>query len=152
MLTVTPFLWFDNQAEEAMNLYASVFPRAKVISVNRAQDRVISVEFEVEGQKFMGLNAGPHHKFNEAVSFFVGCETQQQIDELWEKLTADGGEPGRCGWLKDKFGLSWQIVPNAFGRLMSGGGDPARAKRVMDAFFQMNKLDVNRLQQVYDGQ
>ena len=99
----------------------------------------------------MALNAGPVYKFSEAVSFFVSCETQQEIDDLWAKLTADGGEPGQCGWLKDRFGLSWQIVPNALGRLLSGGGDPARAKRVMDVFFQMKKLDVNRLQQVYDG-
>ena len=115
MPTITPFLWFDTQAEEAMNFYASIFKRSKVISVNRAQGKVMSVQFELEGQQFMALNAGPTFKFNEAISFFVGCETQQEIDELWAKLTADGGAPGRCGWLKDKFGLSWQIVPNALG-------------------------------------
>ena len=115
MPTITPFLWFDTQAEEAMNFYASVFSRSKVISVNRAQGKVMSVQFELEGQEFMALNAGPQFTFTEAISFFVGCETQQEIDELWAKLTADGGAPSRCGWLKDKFGLSWQIIPNALG-------------------------------------
>ena len=150
MLTVTPFLWFDTQAEEAMNLYTSIFPRSKVLSVNRVQGRVMSVEFELEGQKFMGLNAGPYHKFNEAVSFFVGCETQQEVDDLWAKLTGDGGAPDRCGWLKDKFGLSWQIIPNNLGRLLNGG-DPAASKRVMDVLLQSVKLDANQLQQAYDG-
>ena len=150
MLTVTPFLWFDTQAEEAMNFYASIFPRSKVLSVNRMQGRVLSVEFELEGQKFMALNAGPYHTFNEAVSFFVGCETQQEVDDLWAKLTADGGEPGRCGWLKDKYGLSWQIIPNALGRLLNGG-DPARSKRVVDVLLQSTKLDVSQLQQAYDA-
>ena len=150
MLTVTPFLWFDTQAEEAMNFYASIFTRSKVLSVNRMQGRVLSVEFELEGQKFMALNAGPHHTFNEAVSFFVGCETQQEVDDLWAKLTADGGEPGRCGWLKDKYGLSWQIIPNALGRLLNGG-DPARSKRVLDVLLQSAKLDASQLQQAYDA-
>ncbi|HTE44012.1 MAG TPA: VOC family protein [Gemmatimonadaceae bacterium] len=150
MPTITPFLWFDTQAEDAMNFYAAIFPQAKVVSVNRANGKVMSVEFELEGQRFMGLNAGPLYKFNEAVSFFVGCETQQEIDELWDTLTADGGAPNRCGWLKDKFGLSWQIVPNALGRLM-GGGDAASSKRVMEALFAMEKLDANRLQQAFDG-
>lgn len=150
MLTVTPFLWFDTQAEDAMNFYASVFPRSRVLGVHRAQGKVMSVEFELEGQKFMALNAGPHFTFNEAVSFFVGCETQQEIDELWAKLTADGGAPGRCGWLKDKFGLSWQIVPDVLGRLLKSG-DPVRSKRVMDALLQMDKLDADRLQRAFDG-
>ena len=150
MPTITPFLWFDTQAEEAMNFYASIFKDSKVISVSRAQGKVMSVTFELEGQKIMALNAGPHFKFNEAVSFFVGCETQQEIDELWTRLTAGGGEPGQCGWLKDKFGLSWQIVPNALGRLM-GDKDAAKSKRVTDALMQMKKLDVNRLQRAYDG-
>ena len=150
MLTITPFLWFDTQAEEAMNFYATIFPRAKIGTVTRAQGKVMTVQFELEGQKFMGLNAGPHHKFNEAVSFFVGCESQQEIDELWTKLTADGGEPGRCGWLKDKFGLSWQISPNSLGRLMSSG-TPDQSQRVMSALFSMNKLDESRLQAAFDG-
>jgi predicted 3-demethylubiquinone-9 3-methyltransferase (glyoxalase superfamily) len=150
MPKITPFLWFDTQAEEAMNFYASIFKRSKVISVNRAQGRVISVDFELEGQRFMALNAGPPFKFNEAVSFFVGCETQQEIDELWAKLTADGGSPGRCGWLKDKFGLSWQIVPNALGEML-GDKDPAKAKRAMDAMLQMNKLDLAKLRSAFEG-
>jgi len=151
MLTITPFLWFDTQAEEAMNYYASIFPRANVLSVHRANGRLMSVQYELEGQKFMALNAGPLFKFNEAVSFFVGCDTQQEIDSLWDKLTADGGSPSRCGWLKDKFGLSWQIIPKKLGTLLGGGGDPARAKRVMDAMLQMEKLDARRLQEAYDG-
>ena len=150
MPTITPFLWFDTQAEEAMNFYASIFERSRVISVNRAGGKVMTVEFELEGQKFMALNAGPAFTFNESISFFVGCETQQEIDGYWDKLTADGGAPGRCGWLKDKYGLSWQIVPKALGRLLSGS-DGAKSKRVMDALMQMSKLDVNALQQAHDG-
>ena len=151
MPSIAPFFWFDTEAEEAMNFYASIFPHSKVLNVNRAGDKVMAVEFELEGQKIMAMNAGPAFKFNESFSWFVGCETQAEIDEYWAKLTADGGEPGHCGWLKDKFGMSWQIVPNSFGRLMSGGGDPARAKRVMDAFFQMGKFDIGQLQAAYDG-
>ena len=150
MPTITPFLWFDTQAEEAMNFYASVFERSRVVSVSRAGGKVMTVEFELEGQKFMALNAGPAFTFNESISFFVGCETQQELDDYWDKLTADGGAPGRCGWLKDKYGLSWQIVPKALGRLL-GGSDGAKSKRVMDALMQMNKLDVNVLQRAYDG-
>jgi predicted 3-demethylubiquinone-9 3-methyltransferase (glyoxalase superfamily) len=151
MPKITPFLWFDTQAEEAMNFYASIFKRSKVISVGRAQGKVMSVTFELEGQEFMALNAGPHFKFTEAVSFFVGCETQQEIDELWQKLTVDGGAPSRCGWLKDKFGLSWQIVPTALGRMLSDK-DAGKSKRVMNAMLQMDKLDLKRLQQAHDGQ
>ena len=151
MLTITPFLWFDTQAEEAMKYYASIFPRARVLSVHRANGQVMSVEYELEGQKFMALNGGPLFKFNEAVSFFVGCDSQQEIDTLWDKLTADGGSPSRCGWLKDKFGLSWQIIPKKLGSLLGGGGDPATAKRVVDAMMQMEKLDERRLQEAYDA-
>ena len=151
MPTITPFLWFDAQAEEAMNLYASIFKRSKVVSVNRAQGRVISTEFELEGQRFTALNGRPpQFTFNDATSFFVGCETQEEIDELWAKLTADGGAPGRCGWLKDKFGLSWQIVPTALGRML-GDKDAAKSKRVIDAMLTMDKLDLRRLQQAYDA-
>jgi predicted 3-demethylubiquinone-9 3-methyltransferase (glyoxalase superfamily) len=150
MPTITPFLWFDTQAEEAMAFYASIFRRSKVIAVNRAQGKVMSVQFELEGQAFMALNAGPHFKFNEAISFFVGCETQQEIDELWARLTADGGAPSRCGWLKDKFGLSWQIVPNALGRML-GDTDGAKSARVMNAMMTMDKLDLARLRQAYEG-
>ncbi len=150
MPKITPFLWFDTQAEEAMNLYASIFKDSKVLSINRAQGRVMSVQFELEGQQFMALNAGPMYKFSEAVSFFVGCETQAEIDELWAKLTADGGSPGRCGWLKDKFGLSWQIVPTALTRML-GDKDAAKSGRVVNVMMQMDKLDLARLQQAYDG-
>jgi predicted 3-demethylubiquinone-9 3-methyltransferase (glyoxalase superfamily) len=111
----------------------------------------MSVEYELEGQKFMALNGGPLFKFNEAVSFLVGCDTQQEIDTLWDKLTADGGSPSQCGWLKDKFGLSWQIIPKKLGSLLGGGGDPARAKRVLDAMLPMKKLDERRLQEAYDA-
>jgi predicted 3-demethylubiquinone-9 3-methyltransferase (glyoxalase superfamily) len=148
MPTITPFLWFDTEAEEAMNFYCSIFKRSKVLSVHRAQGKVMSVEFELEGQKFMALNAGPQFKFTEAISFFVGCETQQEIDELWAKLTADGGAPSRCGWLKDKFGLSWQIVPNALGRML-GDEDAVKSSRVMNAMLQMDKLDLGRLERAY---
>jgi predicted 3-demethylubiquinone-9 3-methyltransferase (glyoxalase superfamily) len=150
MPTIKPFLWFDTQAEEAMTFYASIFKRSKVISVHRAQGKVMSVQFELEGQEFMALNAGPQFKFTEAISFFVGCESQQEIDELWAKLV-DGGEPSRCGWLKDRFGLSWQIVPNALGRML-GDQDAAKSKRAMNAMLQMDKLDLKRLQQAYNGE
>jgi predicted 3-demethylubiquinone-9 3-methyltransferase (glyoxalase superfamily) len=150
MPTITPFLWFDSQAEEAMQLYTSIFKRSKVVAVNRAHGKVMSVQFELEGQRFMGLNGGPEYKFTEAISVFVECETQQEIDDLWAKLTADGGAPNRCGWLKDKFGLSWQIIPNTLGRML-GDKDPAKSQRVMNAMLQMDKLDLERLQQAYDG-
>ena len=151
MPTITPFLWFDTQAEEAMNFYASIFKRSKVISVNRAQGKVMSVQFELEGQEFMALNAGPNFKFTEAISFFVGCRTQEEIDELWAKLIAEGGEPSRCGWLKDRFGLSWQIIPKTLGGML-GDKDAAKSTRVMNAMLQMTKLDQKQLQQAYDGE
>ena len=152
MLTITPFLWFDTQAEEAMNFYTSVFSRSKVISVNRAaQGKVMSVQFELEGQEIMALNAGPQFTFTEAISFLVGCETQQEIDDLWARLTADGGAPSRCGWLKDKFGLSWQIVPNSLSRMLNDK-DAAKSKRAMNAMLQMDKLDLKRVQQAFEGE
>ena len=150
MPTITPFLWFDTQAEEAMNFYTSVFKRSKVTSINRAQGKVMSVQFELEGQKFMALNAGPQFPFTEAISFFVGCETQEEIDELWAKLTADGGATSRSGWLKDRFGLSWQIIPNALGRMLNDT-NAAKSKQVMNALLQMDKLDLKRLQEAYNG-
>jgi len=151
MLTITPFLWFESQAEDAMLFYTSIFPRSKRGPVKRAGDQVFGVEFEIEGQKIYGLNGRPATiAFNDSTSFFVGCETQNEIDSLWTKLTADGGKPGRCGWLKDKFGLAWQVVPNSRA-LLGGGGDPARGKRVMDAMLAMSKLDVATLQRAYDG-
>jgi len=150
MLSITPFLWFDTQAEEAMKFYTSIFPRSKVISVQRAGDAVMSVTWELEGQRFMGLNAGPHFTFNEAVSFFVACETQQEVDELWDKLLAYGGKPTQCGWLKDQFGLSWQIIPNVLPRLL---GDPDREKagRAVQAMMKMVKIDGPALQRAFDG-
>ena len=151
-MTITPFLWFDTQAEEAMNYYLSVFKNGKTKAVHRAQGRVMSVEFELEGQPFMALNGAAKSNFTESISFFVSCETQADIDRLWTTLIGDGGAPSRCGWLKDKFGLSWQIIPSSLGRLLGGGGDAARAGRVLNAMLQMGKLDIARLQAAYDEQ
>ena len=145
MPSITPFLWFDTQAEEAMNFYVSVFPRSRVIRVTKVQGRVMSVAFEVNGQRLMALNGGPMFRFNEAVSLFVGCETQAEIDTLWQKLTADGGQPGQCGWLKDRFGLSWQIVPTSLQDLL-GGPDPTAGGRVMQAMMKMGKIEVAELE------
>ncbi|TJY44082.1 VOC family protein [Cohnella pontilimi] len=150
---ITPYLWFIDQAEEAINLYVSVFNDSKIVSVTRFGEQgpgpagqLMSATFELEGQPFMALNGGPQFKFNEAISFFVSCETQQEVDELWTKLTADGGEEGRCGWLKDKFGVSWQIVPTVLNELMQDQ-DAEKSNRVMQAMFTMNKLDIERLKQ-----
>jgi predicted 3-demethylubiquinone-9 3-methyltransferase (glyoxalase superfamily) len=151
MPSITPFLWFDTQAEEAMNFYAGIFKRSKVVSVNKAAGKTMSVTFELEGQRFMALNAGPVFKFNEAVSFFVGVDTQAEIDELWEKLIAGGGSPSQCGWLKDKYGLSWQIVPNTLGEMLSDP-DPAKSGRCMNAMLQMSKLDLAKLRQAFNGE
>lgn len=151
MKKITPFLWFDTQAEDAMNFYASVFKNSKVGDVSRGPDgKVFSVSFELDGQEFMGLNAGPQFVFNESISFFVHCEDQKEVDEYWNKLIADGGEESMCGWLKDKFGLSWQIVPKQLGELM-GDPDPVKSKRVMDAMLKMQKIIVAELQKAYDG-
>jgi predicted 3-demethylubiquinone-9 3-methyltransferase (glyoxalase superfamily) len=147
MKKITPFLWFDTQAEEAMNHYVSIFKNSKVLSINRVNGRVMTVTFELDGQEFMALNAGPLYKFTEAVSFFVNCETQEEVDELWEKLSA-GGEKSRCGWLKDKFGLSWQIIPTALGKLMSDP-DPQKSKAVFQAMLKMNKIEIAGLEQAY---
>ena len=140
---ITPFLWFDNQAAEAAKFYTSIFKNSKIINTSP-----MITTFELEGEKFMGLNGGPQFKFTEAVSFFVNCETQEEVDEFWEKLSA-GGEKSQCGWLKDKYGLSWQIVPAILGKLM---GDPDRTKsqRVMEAMLKMKKLDIKELQKAYD--
>ena len=152
MQSITPFLWFDNQAEEAANFYVSLFDNSKIISVERLPDveegpvnEVVTLTFQLDGQEFMAINAGPQFKFTEAVSFYVHCETQEKVDFLWEKLT-EGGEEQPCGWLKDKYGLSWQIVPTVLGELLNGT-DRARAQRVMQAMFQMTKLDIQRLQE-----
>ena len=149
MPTITPFLWFDTQAEEAMNYYLSIFRSSKVLSVNRADGKVLTVTFELEGQKLMGLNGGPLFKFTEAISFFVDCETQQEVDELWERLS-QGGEKGRCGWLKDRFGLWWQIIPSALGKLMNDP-DPRKSQAVLQAMMKMNKIVIKDLERAYAG-
>ena len=152
MKKITPFLWFDTQAEEAMNFYISIFKHSKVLGVTPGPDgRAMSVSFELEGQEFIGLNAGPQFKFNEAISFFVDCETQEEVDDLWSKLTADGGEESMCGWLKDKYGLSWQIIPQGLGQMLNDP-DPARAQRVMQAMLKMNKIDLAGLEAAYEQQ
>ena len=152
MQKITPFLWFDIQAEEAMNFYISIFRNSRVLGVTSGPNgRAMSVNFELEGQKFIGLNAGPQFKFNEAISFLVDCKTQEEVDELWEKLTADGGEESMCGWLKDKYGLSWQIIPTTLSEMLSDP-DPEKAGRVMQAMLKMNKIDIEGLQRAYNGQ
>jgi predicted 3-demethylubiquinone-9 3-methyltransferase (glyoxalase superfamily) len=150
MKKITPFLWFDTQAEQAMNFYVSIFKNSKVLSVTPGPNGIAqSVNFELEGQEFIGLNAGPMYKFNEAVSFLVDCKSQAEVDELWEKLTVDGGEEGNCGWLKDRYGLSWQIIPTALGEML-GDPDPEKAGRVLQAMLKMNKIDVQGLKQAYE--
>ena len=152
MKKITPFLWFDTQAEEAMNFYTSIFKNSKVLGVTPGPNgRAMSVNFELEGQEFIGLNAGPDFKFNESISFLVDCKSQAEVDELWEKLTADGGEEGRCGWLKDKYGLSWQIIPTALNEMLSDP-NPEKAGRAMQAMLNMNKIDIQGLQRAYNGQ
>jgi len=152
MKKITPFLWFDTQAEEAMNFYASIFKNSKVGDISRGPDgKVFSVNFQLEGQDFMAINAGPEFKFNESISMFVNCEDQAEVDDLWNKLTADGGEESMCGWLKDKYGLSWQIVPKQLGSYI-GGPDPVKAQRAMQAMLKMNRLIVADLKRAYDGQ
>lgn len=148
MPTITPFLWFDHQAEDAMRFYTSLFKNSKVGEVRRAgpDGPVMSVSFQLNGQDFIALNGGPYFKFNEAVSFFVDCETQAEVDELWAKLTADGGEESQCGWLKDKYGLSWQIIPKLLSQLLQDP-DAAKAKRVMEAMLKMRKIDSAVLRQ-----
>lgn len=149
MKKITPFLWFDTQAEHAMNFYVSIFKNSKILGVTPGPNGIASsVSFELEGQEYMAYNAGPEFKFTEAISFFVDCKTQEEVDELWEKLS-EGGEKSRCGWLKDKFGLSWQIIPSALGELL-GDKDPVKAKRVLDAMLQMSKIDIKILKQAYD--
>lgn len=144
MHRITPFLWFDGTAEAAMNFYVSVFPDSRVLSVSP-----MTVSFELEGQRFYGLNGGPAFRFTEAVSFFVDCESQEEVDTYWSKLTAGGGQPGQCGWLKDRFGLSWQIIPRTLGRLL-GDQDRAKAGRVMQAMLTMGKIDIAGLERAYN--
>lgn len=155
MQKITPFLWFDTQAEEAAKFYISVFKNGKITGTTRytadgpgVEGTVMTVAFELNGQKFIALNGGPHFKFTEAVSFVINCETQEEIDYYWEKLTADGGEDGQCGWLTDKYGLSWQLVPV---QLAEWAKDAARFPRVMKAVLQMKKIDLRTVQQAYNG-
>jgi len=155
MQRITPFLWFDGKAEEAMNFYASIFKNSKIGSVTRYGEEgpgpkgaVMTATFQLDGQDFIALNGGPQFTFSPAISFLVSCETQQEVDELWEKLS-EGGEKQRCGWLKDKFGLSWQIVPTALG-LMLRDKDAEKSRRVMKAMLQMDKIDIKGLREAYD--
>ena len=155
MQKITPFLWFDGQAEEAANLYTSIFKNSKIVSISRYGEglpmpagTVMTVTFQLEGQEFTALNGGPEFKFTEAISFYVSCQTQAEVDNLWEKLSA-GGEEGQCGWLKDKYGVSWQIVPTVLGQLLQDK-DAAKAQSVVNAMLQMRKLDIAKLKQAYD--
>jgi predicted 3-demethylubiquinone-9 3-methyltransferase (glyoxalase superfamily) len=154
MQKITPFLWFNGRAEEAMNFYTSIFKHSKTGTITRygkgnygAEGTVMTATFQLEGQEFMALNGGPEFSFTPAISFFVHCETQEEIDELWEKLS-EGGEKGQCGWLTDKFGVSWQIVPTILGELMNDA-DAEKSRRVTEALLQMTKLDIERLKQAY---
>ena len=156
MSKINPFLWFDSQAEEAANFYVSIFKNSRIVNIARygaagpgPKGSVMTVAFQIEGQEFTALNGGPLFKFTEAISFVVNCETQEEVDELWEKLSR-GGEEGPCGWLKDKFGLSWQVVPIVLGEMLSDS-DPVKSQRVMHAMLQMKKIDVGKLRQAYEG-
>ena len=155
MQKITPFLWFDGKAEEAMNFYVSIFNSSKVGTITRYGDAgpgpkgtVMIATFQLEGQDFIALNGGPQYSFTPAISLFVDCKTQQEVDDLWNKLS-EGGKTDRCGWLRDKYGLSWQIIPSALRELM-GDRDPEKSKRVMKAMLQMTKIDIQGLKQAYD--
>jgi predicted 3-demethylubiquinone-9 3-methyltransferase (glyoxalase superfamily) len=161
MQKITPFLWFDNQAEEAAKFYTSVFKNSKVGRILRYDETsakaagrpagsVLTIEFEIAGQKFTALNGGPQFKFNESVSFVVNCKTQEEVDYFWEKLTAGGGQESECGWLKDKFGLSWQITPTVLIDMLNDK-DPKKAERVMKAMMQMQKINIKTLKEAYAG-
>ena len=156
MQKITPFLWFNDNAEEAMSFYISIFKNSKVLNVARYGEAgpgpngtVMTATFQLDGQEFVALNGGPHFKFTEAISFVVYCETQEEVDEFWEKLS-EGGEKSRCGWLKDKYGLSWQIVPTVLAELYQDK-DAEKTKRVMQAMLKMDKLDIKTLKQAYQG-
>jgi predicted 3-demethylubiquinone-9 3-methyltransferase (glyoxalase superfamily) len=156
MQKITPFLWFDNNAEEAANYYVSIFKNSKVSNVARYGDAgpgpkgtVMTVDFQLDGQEFIALNGGPRFKFTEAISFVVDCKTQEEVDYFWERLS-DGGEKSHCGWVKDKFGLWWQVVPTILGELMADK-DPEKSKRVMEAMLKMHKIDIEPLQRAYEG-
>jgi predicted 3-demethylubiquinone-9 3-methyltransferase (glyoxalase superfamily) len=152
---IVPFLWFNDNAEEAMNLYVSIFKNSKVLNVTRYGDAgpgpkgsVMSATFQLEGQDFYALNGGPHYKFTPAISLFVSCKTQEEVDDLWEKLS--DGKYEQCGWLQDKFGLSWQIIPTILGEML-GDKDPKKSQSVMQAMMQMKKIDIKGLQDAYDA-
>src|SRR5690242_266645 len=152
---ITPFLWFDGQAEEAANFYTSIFENSRIVDVARygevgpgEKGSVMTISFELEGQKFVGLNGGPHYKFTPAISFYVSCQTQQEVDYFWERLLEDGGKPSQCGWLSDKFGVSWQVVPDALIEYLQDA-DREKAQRVMQAMLQMVKIDINKLKEAY---
>ena len=159
MQKITPCLWFDNQAEEAVHFYCSIFKDAQIKTVNRYDEAgskvsgkpagsVMTMNFELHGQEYLALNGGPHFKFSEAVSFIVNCETQEEVDHFWNKLS-EGGQEQQCGWLKDKFGLSWQIVPTILPELLSSG-EPEKARRVMEAMLTMIKIDIESLRRAYE--
>ena len=157
MPRITPFLWFDNQAEEAAKFYVSIFKNSKIVNVARygeagpgPKGSAMTVAFHLDGQDFTALNGGPVFKFNESISFVVSCKTQQEVDEYWKKLTADGGEESQCGWVKDKYGLSWQIVPTVLDELLNDP-DPKRANRAMKAMLGMKKLDIAALRKAADS-
>jgi predicted 3-demethylubiquinone-9 3-methyltransferase (glyoxalase superfamily) len=143
MQNIVPFLWYDGKAEEAAKFYVAVFKNAKIISTNP-----MSTTFEINGQQYYAFNGGPMFKFNEAISLFINCDTQEEVDELWKKLS-EGGSKSRCGWLKDKYGLSWQVIPTLLGKLM-GDKNPAKSKAVMNAMMQMSKIESKELQEAYD--
>ncbi len=149
---ITPFLWFDTQAEEAINFYVSLFNNSKILGLQRmAKDGpVLTGTFQLEGLEIMALNAGPMYQFTPAISFFVKCKDQQEVDDLWNKFSENGGTPQPCGWITDKFGLSWQIIPNALSELMFTS-DAARSQRVMQAMLKMQKIEVSKLQEAYNG-
>ncbi|HEX2877051.1 MAG TPA: VOC family protein [Polyangiaceae bacterium] len=147
---ITPFLWFDSQAAEAAAMYCEIFENSRILDTSRAGEKVMSVTFELSGQRIMALNGGPHYKLNPAFSLFVSVETQAELDRIWEALLAGGGEPTRCGWLVDRFGLSWQVIPTALPRLMSDP-DPARAGRAVQAMMGMIKLDIAGLERAANG-
>lgn len=150
MQKITPFLWFDGKAEEATNFYLSVFKNSKLLSkMPGPGGKAMGTTFQIEGQEFHTLNGGPQYKFTPAVSLFVSCETQQEVDELWDKLLSGGGKPSQCGWLTDRFGLSWQIIPTVLGRLL-GDKDREKAGRAMQAMLKMEKLDIKGLQLAFD--
>jgi predicted 3-demethylubiquinone-9 3-methyltransferase (glyoxalase superfamily) len=156
MQKITPFLWFDGKAEEAAKFYTSIFKNSKIGRISRygeggpgPKGAVMSATFELDGQEFIALNGGPQFSFSPAISFFVNCETQEELDDIWEKL-CEGGKKNRCGWLQDKFGVSWQVIPTALGKLMSDP-DPEKSGRVMRAMLQMEKIDIRGLQQAYEN-